>query len=243
MYFPTQLSTYLSTELFTKPCIKLCTKVVAKVVDKSLLLIAALFFTLSAAAATELQAIADNPQSVRPLLNGMTAPAVSLLDQQGKSVELLAELGKKPTVLVFYRGGWCPYCNTQLAGLREIEPKLNALGYQLIAISPQAPKAVADSQTSTKDAALNYRLLSDQPLNVARAFGLAYYLDAKTTTLYKGTYGITLTYDESGKAVLPVPAVYILNNKAEVQFSYVHINYKTRLQPELLLLAAKLAKE
>ncbi len=219
-----------------------------KVATKPLLLIAALFFTLStvtlsAAAATDLQAIADNPQSVRPLLNGMTAPAVSLLDQQGKKVELLAELGKKPTVLVFYRGGWCPYCNTQLAGLRDIEPKLNALGYQLIAISPQAPKAVADSQTSTKDAALNYRLLSDQPLNVARAFGLAYYLDAKTTALYKGTYGIELTYDQSGKAVLPVPAVYILNSKAEVQFSYVHINYKTRLQPELLLLAAKLAKE
>lgn len=210
---------------------------------KPLLLMATLLFTLNAAANTTLPAVADSPQTVRPLLNGMTAPAATLLDQQGKKVELLAELGKKPTVLVFYRGGWCPYCNTQLAGLRDIEPKLNALGYQLLAISPQAPKAVADSQASTKDAALNYRLLSDQQLNVARAFGLAYYLDAKTTALYKGTYGIELTYDQSGQAVLPVPAVYILNSKAEVQFSYVHINYKTRLQPELLLLAAKLAKE
>lgn len=210
---------------------------------KQFLLLAALLFTLNAAADTKLQPIADSPQTVRPLLNGMTAPAVTLLDQQGKSVELLAELGNKPTVLVFYRGGWCPYCNTQLAGLRDIEPKLNALGYQLLAISPQAPKAVTESQTNTKDAALNYRLLSDQPLNVARAFGLAYYLDAKTTALYKGTYGIELTYDQSGQAVLPVPAVYILNSKAEVQFSYVHISYKTRLQPELLLLAAKLAKE
>lgn len=223
------------------------TKVLTNAANKPLLLIAALFVTLNtfalSANAAELHPIADNPQTVRPLLNGMTVPAVNLLDQQGKKVELLAELGKKPTVLVFYRGGWCPYCNTQLAGLRDIEPKLNALGYQLLAISPQAPKAVADSQSNTKDTALNYRLLSDQPLNVARAFGLAYYLDAKTTALYKGTYGIELTYDKSGQAVLPVPAVYILNSKAEVQFSYVHINYKTRLQPELLLLAAKLAKE
>lgn len=234
---------YFSTKLFSKLFSRLSSKLSTKFATKPLLLIAALFVTLSAAAATGQQPIADSPETVRPLLNGMTAPAVTLLDQQGKTVELLAELGKKPTVLVFYRGGWCPYCNTQLAGLRDIEPKLNALGYQLVAISPQAPKAVADSQTNTKEAALNYRLLSDQPLQVARAFGLAYYLDAKTTTLYKGTYGIELTYDESGQAVLPVPAVYILNSKAEVQFSYVHINYKTRLQPELLLLAAKLAKE
>ncbi|MCT6701175.1 peroxiredoxin-like family protein [Rheinheimera sp. 4Y26] len=208
---------------------------------KALLLIATLLFALNATANTTVSAVADSPQTVRPLLNGMTAPAVTLLDQQGKEVQLLTELGKKPTVLVFYRGGWCPYCNAQLAALRDIEPKLQALGYQLIAISPQAPKAVAQSQQITKGAALNYSLLSDQPLHVARAFGLAYYLDDKTTALYKGSYGIELTYDNTGKAVLPVPAVYILNSKAEVQFSYVHINYKTRLEPELLLLAAKLA--
>lgn len=210
---------------------------------KTLLLITALLVTLGAAANTTATVIADNPQQVRPLLNGMTAPAVTLLDQQGKEVQLLTEVGKKPTVLVFYRGGWCPYCNAQLAGLQDIEPKLRALGYQLLAVSPQAPKAVTDSQANTKGAALNYRLLSDQPLDAARAFGLAYYLDDKTTALYKGSYGIELTYDNTGKAVLPVPAVYILNSKAEVQFSYVHINYKTRLEPELLLLAAKLAAE
>ena len=187
--------------------------------------------------------IALSPEQVTPLLNGLTIPAVNLTTAANQSIALKQLVQQKPSVLVFYRGGWCPYCNTQLAGLRDIEPKLNALGYQLLAISPQAPKAVTDSQANTKGAALNYRLLSDQPLDVARAFGLAYYLDDKTTALYKGSYGIELTYDNTGKAVLPVPAVYILNSKAEVQFSYVHINYKTRLEPELLLLAAKLAAE
>lgn len=206
---------------------------------QSLLLCASLLATSRVVASDN--NIAAAPDQVRPLLNGATAPDVSLLDQQGQPVTLFAELQQKPTVLVFYRGGWCPYCNAQLAALRDIVPKLQALGYQLIAISPQGPKAAADSQNNTKGAALNYRLLSDQPLNVARAFGLAYYLDDKTSALYKDSYGIELTYDNTGKAVLPVPAVYILNSKAEVQFSYVHINYKTRLEPELLLLAAKLA--
>lgn len=186
--------------------------------------------------------IADSPAQVRPLLNGSTVPAISLLDQQGKTVDLLAKIRQQPTVLVFYRGGWCPYCNTQLAGLQQVEAEFSKLGYQIIAISPQAPEAVSKSQQNTKDVALSYQLLSDQPLAAAKAFGLAYYLDAKTTATYKDSYGISLTYDDSGKAVLPVPAVYLLNTAGEVQFSFVHLNYKTRLQPELLLLAAKLAK-
>lgn len=186
--------------------------------------------------------IADSPAQVRPLLNGSTVPAISLLDQQGKTVDLLAKIRQQPTVLVFYRGGWCPYCNTQLAGLQQVEAEFTKLGYQIIAISPQAPAAVSKSQQNTKDVALSYQLLSDQQLAAAKAFGLAYYLDAKTTATYKDSYGISLTYDDSGKAVLPVPAVYLLNTAGEVQFSFVHINYKTRLQPELLLLAAKLAR-
>ena len=185
--------------------------------------------------------VASSPEQVRPLLNGSTVPAISLQDQQGKPVDLLTKIQQKPTVLVFYRGGWCPYCNTQLAGLQQVEAEFTKLGYQIIAISPEAPTAVSKSQQNTKDVALSYQLLSDEKLAAAQAFGIAYYLDAKTTATYKDSYGIKLTYDPTGKAVLPVPAVYLLNTKGEVQFSFVHINYKTRLQPELLLLAAKLA--
>jgi peroxiredoxin len=211
------------------------------ILQKTTTLLALSLFSAAAFFATAAD-IAQSPDTVRPLLNGMTVPAISVLDQAGKTVDLTAVIKQKPTVLVFYRGGWCPYCNTQLAGLQQIEGEFAELGYQIIAISPEAPLAVSKSQQSTKEVALSYTLLSDEKLNAAKAFGIAYYLDAKTTALYKGSYGINLTYDSTGQAVLPAPAVYVLNKEAEVQFSYVHINYKTRLQPELLLLAAKLAK-
>jgi peroxiredoxin len=211
--------------------------------QKSTAILALTLMSASAVISTANAAdIATSPDTVRPLLNGMTIPAISVLDQTGKTVDLTAKIKQKPTILVFYRGGWCPYCNTQLAGLQQVEGEFSKMGYQVIAISPEAPMAVSKSQQSTKDVALTYTLLSDEKLNAAKAFGIAYYLDAKTTALYKGTYGINLTYDSTGQAVLPAPAVYVLNEQGEVQFSYVHINYKTRLQPELLLLAAKLAK-
>lgn len=187
--------------------------------------------------------IAQNPEDIKPLLNGMTVPKVSLQDATGKTVELSSVLKQQDTVLVFYRGGWCPYCNLQLAALREIEPKLKALGYQLIAVTPDSPAAVQASLKDTKDAAITYTLLSDSQFNLSSAFGVAYYLDEKTSATYLNTYKLNLNKEQSsGKVVLPVPAVFIMNKDGLVQYSYQHINYKVRLQPELLLLAARLAK-
>jgi len=188
--------------------------------------------------------IALKPELIRPLLNGQSVPAgLQVQDSKGATVDLSALLSQQKTILVFYRGGWCPYCNTQLAGLRDISPQLHKLGYRILAISPELPAASAKSEQMTKDAALNYQLLSDSHLSALQGFGVAYYMDAATEKTYKGTYGIQLTYDSTGQAVLPAPTVFIISKSGEIQFSYVHLNYKTRLQPRLLLLAAELATE
>lgn len=186
--------------------------------------------------------IADNSTTVTPLLNGLNAPLDAKVQRlTGEQVALEQLVAGKPTVLVFYRGGWCPYCNAQLAGLRTIEPQLTKAGYQLIALSPEPIDAAKKVQTNTEKAPLTYQLYSDAGLQAMQAFGIAYYMDAKTETIYRQSYGIKLTYDASGKAVLPAPAVFIIGADGAIQFSYVHVNYKTRLAPELLLHAAQLA--
>lgn len=209
-------------------------------IQQMLLSIPLLLCTLFAGAAE----IALKPEQIKPLLNGQSVPAgIQVQDSTGATVDLSALLTQQKTILVFYRGGWCPYCNTQLAGLRDITPQLQKLGYRILAISPELPAASAKSEQMTKDAALNYQLLSDAKLQALPGFGIAYYMDAATEKTYKNTYGIKLTYDETGQAVLPAPAVFIISKTGEIQFSYVHINYKTRLQPRLLLLAAELANQ
>ena len=50
--------------------------------------------------------VPDSPNEVCPLLNGMEAPTVNLHDASGNSVNLAAIFEVKPTVVVFYRGGW-----------------------------------------------------------------------------------------------------------------------------------------
>lgn len=197
-----------------------------------------LLFSINLMAAT----IAPSPEQVTPLLNGLTIPGVSLTNADNKQAQLLDLVKQKPSVLVFYRGGWCPYCNAQLSALRDIEPQLNKLGYQIIAITPDSTASINKSLKDTGGQKLNYTLLSDADFAASSAFGLAYYLDDKTAAAYKGKLGSLIT-TEAGteKVVLPVPAVYVLNTQGEVLFNYVHINYKTRLEGELLLKAAELA--
>ncbi len=76
--------------------------------------------------------IAEQAADVRPLLIGEKIPDVTLFDAEGSPVNILEMAAKKPTVLLFYRGGWCPFCNAQLSQLQKIEQDLLELGYQLV---------------------------------------------------------------------------------------------------------------
>lgn len=50
--------------------------------------------------------VAPSADRVRPLLIGATVPAVTLETADGKAIELGEVLSRKPSVVVFYRGGW-----------------------------------------------------------------------------------------------------------------------------------------
>lgn len=50
--------------------------------------------------------IASAPDTIRPLLIGATVPPVTLAGNDGGAVDLGEVLSNKPTVVVFYRGGW-----------------------------------------------------------------------------------------------------------------------------------------
>jgi len=50
--------------------------------------------------------VPDRAEDIRPVLVGTTMPAIQLADMNGNPVNLNALVGRKPTVLVYYRGGW-----------------------------------------------------------------------------------------------------------------------------------------
>jgi len=170
--------------------------------------------------------IADKAENVSPLLIGEKIPNVVLHDANGKEVKTKDILDKK-TVLVVYRGGWCPYCNSQLADMQEIEKDIIALGYQVIAISPDAPSFL--KQTLDKKE-LQYKLYSDSEGVFSQAVGIAFAREKPKLDKYS---------EGKNPGFLPVPTVYVLNDKQEIEFMYINPNYGTRLKGDLLLAVLK----
>lgn len=178
--------------------------------------------------------IAAAPEQVRPLLPGSPSPQVALQDHTGKAVAMSEALAGKPTLLVFYRGGWCPYCNIQLSALRKVVPDLASHGFQLVAVSPDRPEEL--SRTLEKNE-LDYTLLSDNKAELMQAFGIAFKVDEETIEKYK-SYNIDLA-KASGHDhyALPVPSVFVIDADGVVQFAYSNPDYRTRV-PERIVRAA-----
>ncbi|TMO84397.1 peroxiredoxin-like family protein [Pseudoalteromonas ruthenica] len=190
----------------------------------------------SVASAAVITNISDSAEQVRPLLPGLIAPDVTLKDTQGQPVALKKLLANKPTVLVVYRGGWCPYCSKQLKNIQNIEQQIAEMGLQIIAVSPDSPAKLAQSTISSP----TYQLLSDDQLALAQAMGLAFFLDDKTAKVYRNKLGVNFVgLDGEQKVALPVPAVFVLDTQGMVHFQYANPNYRVRLSEPLLLAAAK----
>jgi len=198
---------------------------------------------LSYADQTNKITIAENSDLVSPLLNGQFVPQVKVTQVDGNQPDLRDLLANKKTILFFYRGGWCPFCNTQMGQLQQLEGQLKALGFQLIGISTDG---VDDLQKSIAERKLDYLLLSDFNSEVSTAFGLSFFTSKMVTDRYLAKLNLANPLHENAdgekRLVLPVPAIYVFDEKGMVQFNYVNANFRVRLAPELLLQAAQLVK-
>jgi peroxiredoxin len=171
---------------------------------------------------------------------GDAIPDVKLRTEENEEVSLRKLVSEKPTVLIFYRGGWCPFCNRHLQSLVGIEEDLNKAGAQLLAISMDTPEKLKATPDRSK---LPYRLFSDSDANAAKAFGIAFKVDEALVKKYKESYGIDLEAASGhDHHILPYPAVFIANANGVIRFVHVNPDYKVRLEPAKILEAARSAQ-
>lgn len=182
------------------------------------------------------EAVPLSAQDIKPLLIGAAVPDVKLTTVQGAELNLKDALAGQPAILIFYRGGWCPYCNLQLGQIQRIDSSLLAMGYRIFAISPDRPAMLTESLEKHD---LTYTLLSDHSMEAAKAFGIAFRVDDATLAKYR-QYGINLE-SSSGEThhLLPAPSVFIISKDGKLGFTYVSPDYKIRIDPDVLLEAAK----
>jgi peroxiredoxin len=185
----------------------------------------------SATATLKLTGIESNAVKI-----GDRVPTLSLKDARGDTVTIDQLLKKGPVVAVFYRGGWCPYCNLTLRAWQLQLDELTRLGASLVAISPQTP----DNSLSTAEKnELAFAVLSDSELSAAKAFGIAFALPSELVTLY-GSVGNDLpVHNGNGQWVLPIPATFVIDQSGTVQFAHIEADYRERAEPQAVMDAVR----
>jgi peroxiredoxin len=166
---------------------------------------------------------------------GATLPDAEMLDPHGATTTLHEALGGQVSVLVFYRGGWCPYCNIALNTYQaELVPELARRGVGLVAVSPQAP----DGSLSAKEKnELTFTVLSEPANQVAKVVGIltAPSPEARAAQL---ELGLDLTaVNADGTTGLPMPTTIIVDADHVVRWRDVHPDYTTRSEPDQILAA------
>jgi peroxiredoxin len=166
---------------------------------------------------------------------GATLPDAELLDPHGATTSLYAALGGRLSVLVFYRGAWCPYCNITLDTYqRELVSEVAGRGVGLVAVSPQTPDGSLSSQEKNE---LTFSVLSDPGNQVAKVAGIltAPSDEARAAQLQ---LGLDLTaVNADGTTGLPMPTTMIVDAERVVRWVDVHLDYTTRSEPGEILAA------
>lgn len=154
--------------------------------------------------------------------------AFTLDDATGKPVSLDQLVAAGPAVIVFYRGGWCPYCNLALhVYQQELLPQLDAFGARLVAISPQSPDP---SLTTAEKAGLAFTVLSDSGSRVAQSIGIAFQ-QADDVLAAQRELGLDLAQvNAEGATYLPRPTVLIVDRNQTVRFIDVQPDYTARTE-------------
>lgn len=181
------------------------------------LVVLAISFTLSLtvpAFSKALKVAAGNDKTRRsaPVQIGEEAPDFTLEDTNGKEVKLSSARGKMPTVIVFYRGSWCPFCARQLGELRSLLQPNDKVRVLAISVDDhQTTKEFAAKIASDGKGTINYALLSDPGHKVIDAYGLH-----------------DPAYDGKQFEGIPHASVYVIDKNNRVAWMKVETNYRVR---------------
>jgi peroxiredoxin len=163
----------------------------------------------------------------------------ALPDATGQARTLDELTADGPAVLVFYRGGWCPYCNLTLRTYeRDLLPHLSAYSARLVAISPETPDASLSTQEKDE---LTYTVLSDTGTQLADTLGITF--DPSEVGLAaQRTLGVDIrTTREDGGTRLPMPTVLIVDPAHTVRFVDIHPDYTGRTEVTDIIAALETA--
>ena len=137
-----------------------------------------------------------------PACVGSASPPFTLTEPISDTIVSLADFQGRDTLLVFFRGTWCPFCVEQMRLLSQNQARLDAANIALVGVVCQSAEGVARFLMQSP---LPFPLLPDETRAVAKSYGVHYYFSLE---------GFNLAH----------PALFILDKSHRITFRHVGRN-------------------
>ncbi|MDF1691937.1 MAG: peroxiredoxin family protein [Zhongshania sp.] len=151
---------------------------------------------------------------------GAKLPDFSVRTLDGEILHSTAFLGRK-TLLVFYRGNWCPACQVQLRELAAEFEEIQRRGVSVVLISPQAPQRSAAQARRFK---VGMQFCIDEGNLAARSLGIAH------------RYGVPLGILGYGQDTV-LPTALIVDERGKIVYADLTENFRVRPKAKTLISA------
>ncbi|MCH8307762.1 MAG: redoxin domain-containing protein [Proteobacteria bacterium] len=156
------------------------------------------------------------PVALRP---GRSLPDFVATDEQGNPVRSTQLIGS-PTVMLFVRGNWCPFCTSQVADLTRHYKDIVDLGAKLIFVSP---KPLETTRRVAEFFEVEFDFWLDDQLNAAKQLDLV--MVAAVPSDHRKEYGEDTVW----------PTALVIDAAGIIRFSDVSRTIVDRPDPKLLL--------
>jgi len=160
------------------------------------------------------------PQSLQP---GSRLPSFPAVNEDGEAVSS-DELRGSPTVILFVRGNWCPFCSRQVANLTRHYKAINESGARLILVTP---KPLETTRRVAEFFEVEFEFWLDEDLAAGERLGLVQ--KGGVPTGHRGEYGEDTLW----------PAALVLDADGIIRFASISKLIADRPNPEKLLKAVE----
>lgn len=170
---------------------------------------------------------------------GDLLPDFALPDTGGRLVRSGELVARAPLVVSFYRGGWCPYCRTELDALQAALPAIRGAGGTLVAVTAEAG---GRADATRRAHGLDFDILVDIDHGLALACGLLFPLKSDEQAYYL-RHDIALSRIHGNAAwFLALPATYVVGRDGVVQAGFVETDPRRRMEPADVVAAVGAAR-
>jgi peroxiredoxin len=171
----------------------------------------------------------DNNIGLAP---GAKVPPFLINTHDDKPFDLASLTVLGDTLVVFYRGGWCPFCNVQVRQLTTAWSEFERRGVTPVLISVDTIDGATLAQRSYD---IPFPVLSDPALAAHSAFEVIMELDKATYERYKG-FGVDLEqWSGQGHHKIAVSSAFLVSKEGQIRWAHSSRDYKTRPSVEQLL--------